>query len=171
MREFTKHHDIVAQIKAWFAKKQFTHVTMSEKVNFIGSPYDDYFVRTELVLSSSLNNFPHIKIWVTNDGAIGFGLRYKNRSSKFACGHQPAHISSDLVLALLEILAHGACAIQRTGLWFLGFTNFKLLIRDNEFRKLKLFASSADYEYATHYIYPCEELPHGKNVVELSAWL
>ena len=61
MKQFTKHHDIVAQIKAWFAKKQFAHVTMSEKVNFVGNPYDDYFVLTELVLSSPLNNFPHIK--------------------------------------------------------------------------------------------------------------
>ena len=171
MREFTKHHDIVAQIKAWFAKKQFAHVTMSEKVNFIGNPYDDYFVRTELVLSSPLNNFPHIEIWVTNDGAIGFALCYKNRSAKFACGHQPAHISSELVLTLLEILAHGACVIKRTRLWFLGFTNFKLFIKDDEFRKLQNFDSLADYDYATHFITPCEELPRGKNVVELSAWL
>lgn len=171
MREFTKHHDIVAQIKAWFAKKQFAHVTMSEKVNFIGNSYADYFVRTELVLSSPLNNFPLVEIWVTNDGAIGFGLRYKNHSSKFTCGHQPVHINSDLVLALLEILAHGACAIKKTGLWFLGFTNFKLFIKDDEFRKLKRFNSSMDYDYATHYILPCEELPQGRNVVELSAWL
>lgn len=171
MREFTKHHDIVAQIKAWFAKKQFTHVTMSEKVNFVGNLYDDCFVQTELVLSSPLNNFPNIKIWVTNDGAIGFGLRYKTSSSKFACGHPPAHISSELILTLLEILAHGACAIKRTGLWFLGFTHFKLFIKDDEFRKLQSFDSLTDYDYATHYISPCEELPQGKNVVTLSAWL
>lgn len=171
MREFTKHHDIVAQIKAWFAKKQFAHVTMSEKVNFIGNLYDDYFIRTELVLSSPLNNFPHVEIWITNDGAIGFGLRYKNRSSKFSCGHQPAHINSELVLTLLEILAHGSCAIQRTGLWFLGFTHFKLFIKDDDFRKLKNYDSSMDYEYAIHYIHSCKELPQGKNVVEFSAWL
>lgn len=171
MKEFTQHHDIVAQIKAWFAKKQFAHVTMSEKINFVGSLYDDYFVQTELVLSSPLNNFPHIEIWITNNGAIGFGLRYKTSSSKFSCGHHPAHISSELILTLLEILAHGTCAIKRTSLWFLGFTNFKLFIKDEEFRKLQNFDSLTDYDYATHYIAPCEELPQGKNVVTLSAWL
>lgn len=170
MKEFAKHHAIVAQIKTWFAKKQFAHVTMSEKVNFVGNPYDDYYIRTELVLSSPLNNFPHVQIWITNDGAIGFGLKYKNRSEKFACGHQPVHINSELVLTLLEILTRGACAIKKDALWFLGFSHFKLFLTADDFQKLKTYDSMMDYDYATHYIRSCEKLPQGKNVVELSVW-
>lgn len=170
MKEFTKHHDIVAQIKTWFVKKQFAHVTMSEKVNFIGNPYDEYFVRTELTLSSPLDNFPHIEIWITNDGAIGFGIGHKDPPSKFFCGHQPVHINSELVLTLLDILAEGTCAIKRSGLYFIGFTKFKLFIKKEDFKKLKNYDYAMDYSYATHYIHPCETLPQGKNVVELSAW-
>lgn len=171
MKEFTKHHDIVAQIKTWFAQKNFTHVTMSEKINFIGNLYDKSFARTELVLSSSVNNFFHVEVWVTNDGAIGFGIGHPENPAKLICGHQPVHIHSKMVLTLLDIIANGACVIKKSWLHFLGFRKYSLFIKKDDLQKIQHFDSAKeDYSYATHYILPCEKLPRGRNVFAISAW-
>lgn len=130
--------DVRRLISAWYARQERMQVAFTEQVHPPNDPQESYVA--EYAASFEPNDLDHMRLemWATDDGRVSFGLEtrqrvadrlgVRNRRAGFAAGHEPDRVRTEVILAVLEMVAGGQVAIASSVLPLYGLFRTRALL-------------------------------------------
>ncbi|MBL7687196.1 MAG: hypothetical protein JNJ49_04125 [Bdellovibrionaceae bacterium] len=121
---------LTCQINEWFKSRGFKHVSIAELNNPIkDSSYESNIVR-ELKFQPDNMRALSIEVWICDNGSLGFGidrrarvaniLGFSSQSKQFAGGKEPVALTTEALIAILNLVADGHVGMSYVALPYLG---------------------------------------------------